>query len=587
MKISRLPEPRRDQSGRTGIIVAVSLLAVVFYFAWRSSRGPETVGGMTLEERYEIDDRLRPLLADCSFGAAFEADTTDLVQIMVSKLDAGAQLEPQRRAKADLAVAGERAQEPLMRLFQSASKDKWRGGVAKNVLNVCANADGDWGIPIALEALRSPKGDIRADGAIAIMRHPAPDLYDSVRDALLGFSLPANLSRALRALHACDPVRFAKEVPDWIEAADEIEGYIQSTVLDTAAPLVASLDDAEAAQVLREASDAAGGLLIRHRAYLLAPSARQGDEEALQQLRDLLAHELRKPRHHGSEALKAAGLVDETYVLSVTAEDPLERQQTLARILDIAEDERRTPERRAEVIQWGRKALADEAPEVREVAIHGLLARKDEEGRAALMAALRGGVPERGMAMRAMRGTLDDWPEVADQARTILIRAWEEELAGSRRGVELTTILQTLGAVPGRATGDFLLDAGDLVGQNPIRGISGYRWCAGQAFNAGPEAHSAIRARMEVEEDPFKRLDLISFVWQDFAPESLDSLLKVIDDEARSPYERLYAADRAIRMGDSERVVPVLKRIYRGDPAPALKGGLHCILWIWFGPPMT
>ncbi|MEM9380912.1 MAG: hypothetical protein AAGB93_13245 [Planctomycetota bacterium] len=587
MKISRLPEPRPDQSGRTGVVVAVSLLAVVFFFAWRSSRGPKTVGGMTLEERYEIDDRLRPLLADCVFGSAFEADTTDLVQIMVTKLDAGAQLEPQRRAKADLAAAGERAQEPLMRLFQSASKDQWRGGVAKNVLNVCANADGDWGVPIAVEALRSAKGDLRADATAVIMRHPAPDLYDVVKEALLGFSLPANLGRALRAMHACDPVRFAGEVPAWIASADEVDGRLDSALLDIAAPLVASVEDPEAARLLREAADAEERLLIRHRAYLIAPSARHGDEQAVQRLRDLLAHEKRKPRHHASEALALAGLVDETYVLSVTADDGLERAQTLERILEIETDEGRTPERRAEVAEWARKALKDEAPEVRETALRGLLLRQDEEGRAALMSLLRGGVAERSLALRAMRGALEGWPEVADQARGLLVQAWEEELAGSRRGVELTTMLQVLGAVPGRATGEFLLDAGDLVGQNPIRGISGYRWCTGQAINAGPGAHAAIRARLEVEEDPFKRLDLISFVWQDFAPESLDVLLAIIDDEARSPYERLYAADRAIRMGDSERVVPVLKRIYRGDAPPVLTGGLHCLLWIWFGPPLS
>ena len=47
---------------------------------------------MTLDERYQTDDRVRPLLGDCGFGAPFEADTTDLAEVLASKLDAGALL---------------------------------------------------------------------------------------------------------------------------------------------------------------------------------------------------------------------------------------------------------------------------------------------------------------------------------------------------------------------------------------------------------------------------------------------------------------------------------------------------------------
>jgi len=575
------------RGGRIGVVVALVLLGVVFFFAWKGSRGAEHVGGMTLEERYEIDDRIHPLLADCGFGAAFEADTTDLVAILVSKLDAGAQRAPQRRAKTDLAKMGERVAEPLMRLFQSASKDRWRGGVAKNVLTVCSLADGDWGVPIALEALRSPVESIRADAAVVIRRHPDPAHYDFLEDMLLGFQLPVNIDRALNAMHACDPERFARQVPKWIAVAGERDGYIQSSIIDTAAPLVASIENEEIAALLLAVTDETDKLLLRHRAYLIAPAARVGNAAARQELMDLLAHDLRKPRHHACEALASAGLVDQTYVLSVTSEDRFERSATLARILELQYDEERSPEGLADVIQWARKALLDDAEEVREVAIHGLLLRRDEEGRAALMALLRGDVVKRGLAMHAMREALVDSQEAADQARTLLIQAWETELAGSRQGGELTSILQTLGAVPGRETGEFLLAAGDLVGQNPIRGISGFRWCVGQAFNAGPSSREALRARLALETDPIKRLDLISFIWQDFEESSLDCLLGVIEDDALSPYERLYTADRVVRMGQSERVVPVLKRIYRSDSGSVLRPALHCLLWVWYGPALS
>lgn len=94
----------------------------------------------------------------------------------------------------------------------------------------------------------------------------------------------------------------------------------------------------------------------------------------------------------------------------------------------------------------------------------------------------------------------------------------------------------------------------------------------------------ALRDRLEVEADPAKRLDLISFVWQDMAPDSLDYLVSILDDPSLSPYERLYAADRAVRMGHSERLLPTMKRVYRSETNRVLRQGLHCLLWIWFGP---
>ena len=581
------PEPGR--AGRAGALAALLLLAVVAFFAWKGSERPEDVGGWTLEEQYEADDRIAPLLAGCAFGAPFEADTSDLAEVLSTKLDAGALLEPQRRAKAALAAMGEEAAAPLMRLYQSASKDRWRGGVARNVLNVCALADEDWGVPIALEALRSPREELRGDAALVLQNHASPELYEPLETSLGGFTLEVHVERVLAGMAACDRVRFAGQLPAWIDRAERVGDYIESSVIDAAAPLVASVEDRETAVALYDLALETPELLLRHLTYLLAPAARIGHGDARQRLNDLLAHEQRMPRHHASEALALAGLVDDTYLLAVTSPDAGERMQTLRRILehDEAHASERSEEQRADVVQWARAALLDEEPIVQEAALKGLLRRGDEEGRAVLMGLLKGTVQEQGMGMRAMRGSLDDHPEIAAQARNVLASVYELELVGGRRADVLTSTLQAMGAVPGLETGEFLLRAGDLVGENPIRGIAGFRWCVGQAFNAGVRSRVALRDRLLVEEDPSKRLDLISFVWQDMEPESADLLVDVLDDPARSPYERLYAADRAVRMGQAERVVPTMKRVYRSETDAVLRPGLHCLLWIWFGPPLS
>lgn len=579
------PGGTASRSGRVGLVVALALLGTVFFFAWRGKQGPAAFTEISLEERYEADSRIGPLSYDCGFGAPFEADTTDIAFVLSTKLDAGALLEPQRRAKTDLSNMGQEAAEPLMRLFQSASKDRWRGGVAKNVLTVCAMAKEDWGVQIALEALRSPREELRSDGAQVLLNHPSPEHYDILAAVLPGFQLAVNTNRAVKAMHACDPERFALQVPDWIDQARPIQGYVQSSIVDTALPLAASSRSKAAAQALKHVADNATGLLPRHRPYLLAPSARLGDLSARQELLDTLASDAAKPRGHAVRALASAGLVMETYVLSVTSDSIVERATTLGQIVDESIAEDRSEEDWAEVMGWCRAALSDSAAEVREVALGALLKRGDEEGRALLMSLLGGTVDERGLAARAMRGTFEGRPEVADQARSILQAGWAQEIAGSARPVEITSILQTLGGVPGRATGDFLLECGEVLGENQVRGVDGFRWCVGQAFNAGEEARQAIRERLEVEEDPFRRLDLIQFIWQDFTKTSFDILVAVVDNDELNPHERLYAADRLVRMGRSDEALPTLKRVYRTSTSAVLRPGLHCLLWVWFGPP--
>lgn len=587
-RTDRVRQQAHASSGRVGVIAALVLLGVIAFFAWKGSERPVQEGGLSAAEQYEADGRIAPLLVGCPFGAPFEADTSNLPEVLASKLDTGL-LEPKRRATAVLASLGDEAAEPLRRLFQSATRDQWREGVARNVLAVCALAEDDWGVPIALEALRSPKESQRGDAVLVLLKHPSPELFDPLAASLAGFRLEVHLTRVLSAMAACDVNRLAAAMPEWVARAERVGDYIESTVIDAAAPLVGTVDDPEVAAMLLRLAEENDALLLRHQAYLLAPAARAGLGDARQRLMDLLAHEQRMPRHHASEALLRAGLVDDTYVLAATAEDAGERSQTLERILDFDAETgaERSPEQRADVLQWAQLALRDEEAKVRETALKGLLARRDEQGRAFLMALLKGTVVERGLGMRAMRGQLDGWTAASDQARNLVASVYEAELAGARRGDVLTSTLQAMGAIPGRESGLFLLQAGDLVGENPIRGVSGFRWCVGQAFNAGRASQEVLRDRLLVEQDPMKRLDLISFIWQDFEVESVQALVDVLDDASRSPYERLYAADRAVRMGHAEVLLPVMKRVYRSESDRVLRRGLHCLLWVWFGPSLA
>ncbi|MEE2940401.1 MAG: hypothetical protein VX460_08455 [Planctomycetota bacterium] len=576
----------RRGAGLTNAAVAAVLVGSVAFFVLRGSRSSPAPVPLSLEQQYAQDERIALLTGGCSFGATFEVDTSDPVEVLAGKLDAGGQLEPKKRAMRELAALGAPAREPLARLFQDAAKDRMRVRVAHSVLSVCAISDDPFGVEIALEALESTREDLRAEACLVLRKHPSPEHFDAVKAILRSFSLPSTGDHALGALFACDPGRFAGELEGWLEDRAPDGGYLVSSPVDTASTLVAGSAAPEVLPHVRDILANVDGLLPRHRIFLLAPLARSGDEQARQELRDNLAHELPKPRLFAAEALAKAGLVDDTYVLAATTADPEERLRVLRLIFDETYEPERDAAAQAEVQQWAREALSDGHAQIAEVALGALLRWGDEEGRATLLTLLAGTVPEREMAARAMRDSFAGREELADQVRANLMAVWDRERHGAQRSQVLESVLVSLGAVPGEATGRFILDRADEISKMPAKPTRGYRWVIGQAWNAGPASRDVLLERLGSETDPFKRLDLISFAWQDFELDSFEVLLGIIEDESRSSEERLYAADRALRMAHNIRLLPVLKRIYRGTSDPVLRPGLQCLLWSWFGPPV-
>ncbi|MFT7171210.1 MAG: hypothetical protein ACI80K_004364, partial [Paracoccaceae bacterium] len=456
-----------------------------------------------------------------------------------------------------------------------------------NVLAVCSLSEDDFGIDIALEALRHSAPDVRGEAMIVLKRHPRPELYDTIQAVMPGFKMRVHLERSAQALYACDPDRCARDMEGWLEAAERTNGFITSMIVDTVLPLVANSRDPEVAELFLRLERETDGLLLRHRSYLQAPSAALGNEASQQALKDRLASPETQARYHAFRAIEAAGRVDDGYTLVETGATPAERATTLGTLVDPEYDGGRTETQIADVIALARRSLQDEATEVQEVALRGLVLRGDEEGQAHLMQLLQGSIPERSLGTRSIRGMLTDWPETADQARSILIAEWDREVTGSQRTEALISILTALGAVPGEATGQFLADTAGVLGENSVQGTAGFNWALGQVFNAGPEARKVLRQRIKTETAPLRRIDIIQFLWQDFTKESADILLGILDDETKSGYERLYAADRLLRMGIPERVVPIMKRVNRTTSDTVLRPGLNCLLWAWFGPALV
>lgn len=573
---------QRAGRGLGGLVVAVAVIGAVGFFGVRTAleEGPPEP---TLAERYAADPRIRLLLEPCGHGKPFEGDTSAMIEVLVAKLGVGAQLEPLRRAKQELAKIGAPAEPALRRLYDESSREQFLTPVALNVLEVCGIADDDFGLAIAREGLVSPREDLRAKASYVFRKHGRPEDYDLVKASLLASSSPELGQKFALAMKACDPGRFHYEVVDLIDALRENEGGL--AVGELADVLAAECADAVDPVLVDQLYTRAAGLAPRHRAYMIAPAAALADSPhhaaALDELRALLKDPLPAPRQNACNALARAGLVAEVLPALTLDESPGVRSVVTNLVAEAVRSGKLAAEDARPHLRSG---LADPDVAVMSGSLAALLQMGDEVAWAEALRRLEGSLPDRDLAVRALG---DAWPGLgaaaADQARSRLVRIFERRAGEGAASAELTSVLKALGSVPGRATAEFLLDVGVRLAGQQVSGIDGHWWCVGQAYNAGPEAQAVIRERLAGETDPFRRLDLIAFLWQDPHPDAVEVMLGVLTDPSRDPHERLYVAERLLNMGATQRVAPTLKQVYWESTDPVLKPGLQCLLWIWYG----
>jgi hypothetical protein len=189
----------------------------------------------------------------------------------------------------------------------------------------------------------------------------------------------------------------------------------------------------------------------------------------------------------------------------------------------------------------------------------------------------------RRVAMHALRRAFRVSPASQDRARDMILRLFEERT----RDTERASLLQALAQVPQRAAAEFLLQVGRQL-EGEIEGWPAHRWCTHQILNTGRAGCELLLEELALETDPFRRLDLIAAVTgfaRDETP--LDdvraALEGILDDPATSPYERVFAASRLIRLGPSAEVAPFLKRVYLASTDPLARPALQCLLWVWYG----
>lgn len=552
-----------DPRGRGGLIVALLVLVGVGAFGLRAAfrDGAEE---LTLEERYLADDRLVPLIYDCGYGKHFDAQTVDMTPTLVSKLDRGAR-DPLRLAKQELAEIGPDAVPELRRLFNEVYQDAWKHGVVENVLAVCSLMEGPWGLELLRTGIRHPQETVRLAALAGLKRHGGPEDYDVVVEMMsLAGSAPTRAEFG-SALVVLDRERFQRDLVEWLENGvnQDIWAYTITELADVEDPVL--IQRMLAAAEIRDVSI---------RPFLIAPAARSGNTAALEELQRLVAEGRPAERQVGIQALANIGRVlDGTALLR----DPNAgvRRMAYTQLVEHG-DAVAAPE---EVTTWLEEGVLDDDPDIRARCLQELVARGNAFARGEALRMLERHPGERSLAIQALRDHWDENPGAAEEAFARLMDLYQltADQPGERLGV-----LQTLSQVPLQDTSDFLLDLA-RQSSGEVKGMDAHRFLVGQVWNTGPQGRELLRQELRVETDPFRRLSLIEYVWQDHLDVSREVLLAVAQDDARDPFERLYAADRAIRIGPASAVAPVLKRVYQECTHPIVRPAFQCLLWTWYG----
>jgi len=541
---------------------AVALLVVVVWLGLRSAEDGDSPPELTLEERYQFDERLDALIFDCPFKRTFDAQVADMVPLWVSKLEHGTK-EPLRQAKKELGHAGAAAVGELERLWEQVSGSaagKWKVGVLENILQACNNMEGPEALGLVRKAMEHGTGSVRLAALPYLARHGDGSDYDRVSIWLSYLSTGDIKSEYTEALALLDRDRYLRDVLEWFTVGQHSEVW-PFLALD-----VAKSRDAELAPRFKATAPLRDDQYVP---FLMAPAAALGDGDAMQELLNRLAHERAGARQYAVQALSAMGATEPLMPLVADEHAGVRRLVVTA----LVEDESDA------CTEYLRDATKDPDTGIAKTAIHELVRRGDELVVAQTLEMLEGSIPDRTLAIDALRRAWGANPGAPDRAFMRLMNVWQREDQDPRVRM---SVLESLAHVPRIEAAEFLLDFGRQY-EGQLKGRTAHRLVCGMLWNTGEVGREILREQLRVETDPFRRLDLIEFTWQDHQDVSREALLEVLLDASRSDYERLYAGDRLIRIGPASVVAPALKRVYLENTDQVVRPAMQCLLWTWYG----
>lgn len=509
------------------------------------------------------DDRIAPLLRPCDRYEHYDRNTSDLVPVLVAKLERGDR-EVLSRAIEELGRMGDAATLELRRAVERWSRDRDDLGPLKNALSALSLQGTDAARDALWIGLSHPFEDVRGQATRGLAKEPGrPSDFDRL-EARLWLERGTLQLDTVRALSVADPARFVPLALSWIESRHALSndrGVLQLLAKHSRG------DMAERALALAEDAPPIA------RPFLAAPAAKAGDPRARTILAEELSHDQLERRAGAIAALDATDDWRPALVPLRADPDPQIRQLALPLVTRHAADE---PAARDAL----RRLLDDPVAEFATYALAALVGLGDEEAIERALAALDGSLAAQAPLLLALRQSMRTQPDLAQRVEARLLRRLELE-----RNLPLLERARTLAAlaqVPlASAARTVLESAAAEPADRLLDGLDLHRWATLQAANSGVPGRAFLAERLADETHPVRRLDLIWAIAAEPDELARETLFARVDDEGAHELERLYAAQLLLRIGPAERVAPRLKRAALRMESEA-RLTLNCLLWTWY-----
>ncbi len=511
------------------------------------------------------DSRIVGLVEDCANLGTFAGDTSDLLPVLVSKLERGS-MSVMHNVREELAREGAVAIPEVVRLVRRLYTEPHGSHPTVNALGVLQLSEAG-SQPEALELMRDclghPQSTVQAAAVQALGRHADAAAYDDLL-SLMRVSHDTMRNGLIIALHHADERRFERELAQWIRT-EQYPGQ-----WEFAARLVARTANEDTGALYAEiAADVAAPVA---RAFLLSTLVGREGSRAEELLVELLDDPDSRIRGYGLAALEYTDLTALAAKVLRNDEAPSLRAMSVG-LLAAHIDE---PASRAAL----RDGLNDEDEGVRGGCLAALLAAGDEAAADFAISYLRG--PQRDL-QTAVSALTDNWeanPGLAQRVFDTLTALIEERAAQPL--AELTAYYQALGQIPGPASTEYLLQAARKEG-GTHQSMSAHRWLTIHASNTGAIGRAVLAQAWSDEADLERRMDYLWAATVGHDAQTSAFLKQVLMAERSAPHERLYVADRLAHEGPAAEVAPLIKRAMMRMSDPIMRPAMNCLLWRWYG----
>ncbi len=217
---------------------------------------------------------------------------------------------------------------------------------------------------------------------------------------------------------------------------------------------------------------------------------------------------------------------------------------------------------------------------MRQASLRGLLLAADPEAVEIFINGLSSDVSELGPNFRAVRGCWGLNEGLADRAAATLIA--ELESMKERPNEELEPWLQSLGQVPSDLGAEWLL-ALARIAAGELHNMPARQWVAMQLSNGGEPGRAALARAFDAEKLERNRMDYLWAASLSAEEDTRAFLTSVVLADASRDHERLFAADRLVKLGPTQVVAPVLKRACLRIEDPLVRPAFQALLWTWYG----